>query len=178
MEHLHLDHIHTARLLDILEEELEVLHDGGSPDYQLMIDIMHYMTQYPDMFHHPREDVVFERMLLRDATLTRVLSELLQDHELLAQKGTKFHAILTGVLEGVVVARGEVERLGREYVHSLREHMDVEEGEVFPIATALLDEQDWQAVDDAVERRQDPLFGSDVEERYGTLYEYIQTSAN
>ena len=84
----------------ILGEELDVLHAEGSPDYQLALDIMHYMTQYPDLFHHPREDVVFERMLLRDPSLSGVLGELLRDHQRLAKIGLEFHDTLAGVLEG------------------------------------------------------------------------------
>ncbi len=177
MEELHRDHVHFARLLPILEEELDVLHAAGSPDYQLALDIMHYMTQYPDLFHHPREDVVFERMLLRDPSLSGVLGELLRDHQRLAKIGSDFHDILAGVLEGAIMSREELDRRGRDYLNAMNSHMDVEEGEVFPLAEKLLDDRDWAAVEDAMGRREDPLFGTLVEARYEDLFEYLKRSA-
>ena len=54
----HADHVNFARLLNLLEGELDLLHDAGSPHYQLMLDIMYYMTHYSDVLHHPKEDLV------------------------------------------------------------------------------------------------------------------------
>ncbi|MBL8519541.1 MAG: AraC family transcriptional regulator, partial [Betaproteobacteria bacterium] len=36
----HGEHAKFARLLDLLETELHVFHDGGQPDYALMSDIV------------------------------------------------------------------------------------------------------------------------------------------
>jgi len=177
LEELHRDHVHFARLLGILEEELDVIHEEGPPDYQLALDVMHYMTQYPDLFHHPREDVVFERMLLRDPSLTGVLGELLRDHKRLAEIGLAFHDTLAGVLEGAIMSREELDRRGRDYLKSMRGHMDVEEGEVFSLADKLLDDRDWSAVEEAMGRREDPLFGTVVESRYADLFEFLKRSA-
>jgi hemerythrin-like domain-containing protein len=56
------DHVRFARLLDLVERELAAFHDGGQPDYGLLLDIVHYLRHYPDRFHHPREDVAFTRL--------------------------------------------------------------------------------------------------------------------
>ena len=42
--------------------------NGDESDYQLMKDIMHYMRHYPDLFHHPREDVLFGELVRNDDT--------------------------------------------------------------------------------------------------------------
>jgi len=178
MGELHRDHVHFARLLTILDDEVEMIHEEGPPDYQLALDIMHYMTQYPDLFHHPREDVVFERMLLRDPSLSTVLGALVQDHKKLAVIGLRFHDALAGVLEGAIMSREEINREGCEYLTAMRQHMDVEEGEVFPLAEKLLGDRDWAAVDEAMGRREDPLFGSVVELRFADLFEYLKRSGD
>jgi hemerythrin-like domain-containing protein len=51
----HADHVNFGRLLNLLEGELRRLHDDRSPDYELMLDIMYYMTHYSDVLHHPKE---------------------------------------------------------------------------------------------------------------------------
>ena len=36
----HADHVNFGRLLKLLERQLDLLHGAGSPDYELMLDIM------------------------------------------------------------------------------------------------------------------------------------------
>ena len=75
------------------------------------------------------------------------------------------------------MSREELDRRGRDYLNAMNSHMDVEEGEVFPLAEKLLDDRDWSAVEDAMGRREDPLFGTLVEARYADLFEYLKRSA-
>ena len=59
LEELREDHRNLARLLDLLENECRDVPAEGEPDMDLLHDIMHYMTVYPDAIHHPREDLVY-----------------------------------------------------------------------------------------------------------------------
>jgi hypothetical protein len=43
----HAEHVNFATLLDLLEAS-RPLQPGQAPDYELMLDIMFYMTHYPD----------------------------------------------------------------------------------------------------------------------------------
>ena len=62
----HTDHANFARLLDLLEAQLDLFHRGETPHYELMLDIMFYMTHYPDVLHHPKEDMAFTRIRERE----------------------------------------------------------------------------------------------------------------
>ena len=44
----------VARLRSLMAKQLAALSRNEKPDFQIMADIMSYMTHYPDMFHHPR----------------------------------------------------------------------------------------------------------------------------
>jgi hemerythrin-like domain-containing protein len=57
----HAEHARFGRLLDLLEREAGRLESGQDPDYQLMLDIVDYLNDYPEKFHHPREDIAFSR---------------------------------------------------------------------------------------------------------------------
>src|SRR5678815_1568332 len=61
----HAEHLNFVALLDVLEAELDRFSRGKAPDYELMLDIMFYMTHYPDVLHHPKEDVAFGRIAAR-----------------------------------------------------------------------------------------------------------------
>lgn len=63
---LHSEHQYFEFLLRTLEEEAEKLQPGKIPDYHLLRDIVDYFARYPDQYHHPREDMLFNNMLERD----------------------------------------------------------------------------------------------------------------
>ena len=45
-----------------LEKQMDVVRDEENADFELMHDIMLYMTHYPDRTHHPMEDLVFQKL--------------------------------------------------------------------------------------------------------------------
>jgi len=53
------EHEYFARLLRLLQKQVDVFHAGGVPNYALMQDIVSYLREYSDQFHHPREYVAF-----------------------------------------------------------------------------------------------------------------------
>jgi hemerythrin-like domain-containing protein len=173
MKQLHNDHIHVARLLDWLEYQLDRFQQGGVPDYARMLDTMHYMTHYSDMFHHPREDMIFEKMAAKDDSVAEVVERLRAEHVKLGHLGARFQQTLEYICEDVILPREKVEADGREYIALLREHLNTEEGQVFPKAEELLDGRHWAAVDRHMGFQHDPMFGPEVEERYAALYQQI-----
>ena len=58
----HEEHMYFNRLLRMLRKELDVFHSGDTPNYQLMLDIIAYLREYADQYHHPREDEAFRRL--------------------------------------------------------------------------------------------------------------------
>ena len=56
------DHANVSLLLEILEEQSQRLLAMERPDYDVMDDIMHYMTSFADAVHHPKEDVLYRRL--------------------------------------------------------------------------------------------------------------------
>ena len=66
IEALERDHANIEKVLVLLESEILAIEVGKTPDYPLLQDIMCYMTQYPDRFHHPKEDLVFAQLLKRE----------------------------------------------------------------------------------------------------------------
>ncbi len=49
LEDLRQDHKNMSLLLNLLELESNRLFDGEQTDFELLEDIMHYMTVYPDV---------------------------------------------------------------------------------------------------------------------------------
>jgi hemerythrin-like domain-containing protein len=173
----HADHVNFGRLLNLLEGELDLLHDAGSPHYQLMLDIMYYMTHYSDVLHHPKEDLVFARMKARDENIGPTIDELTIQHTQLRDMGESMVRALDDVVNGSITSRERIEATARAYVSALRAHMRTEESEILPRAGRLLSESDWTEIDAAIANFDDPLFGSEVQERYAGLREQINRQA-
>lgn len=171
---LRTDHANMSRLLNELEAQLGLFHAGENPDYILMMDIMQYMSHYPDLFHHPKENFIFKRLIERDPSARLVVKDLMQKHKTLAESGKQFADSLRTVLSEVLVEREAFEVQGRDYVRTLRRHIDVEESQVFPLAERVLTEEDWKDIDNAMEAIEDPLFGTTVQQEYRALYDYIR----
>ena len=173
IQQLQKDHLNAARLLDFLEGQIGTLHDGENPDYPLMLDVMRYMTHYPGLFHHPKEDLVFEKLKARDASARSMVDNLVEEHRALAGKGGQFFESLSSAVSELLVPRETLESQGRDYIAFLRSHMDKEEGEVFPLAAKVLREKDWAEIDAAMELEEDPVFGKVLGEQYRTLYDLL-----
>jgi hemerythrin-like domain-containing protein len=65
-----------------------------------MSDILYYMIHYPDLFHHPREDVIFSRLMERDPSVAQGVEELARQHRVIAESGARLHENLAGAMPG------------------------------------------------------------------------------
>ncbi len=165
----HAEHANFAALLDLLEGQLDLFRRGAPPDYELMLDIMFYMTRYPDVLHHVKEDLAFARIGERDASVLPVVSQLTEQHARLKRCGDALVLALDGIVNGSITLRDHVNAPGRAYIADFRSHMQVEETAILPLAARLLHDGDWAAIDAAIQHIDDPLFSHQEQERYGAL---------
>jgi hemerythrin-like domain-containing protein len=146
----HADHVRFGRLLELLEHELARFHDGGTPDYERMREVVRWLRDYSDTAHHPREDVAFERLAQRDPSLALPVSRLLQEHRVIMHSGENLLELLDAVAAGSFVPRVELEAAAATYLVYYRNHLATEEQRILPRAGGLLDAADWAAVAAAV----------------------------
>lgn len=177
MNQLKTDHRNISRLLDLLDEQLAAVHRETIVDFELMHDIMEYMTHYPDRVHHPMEDLVFQRLQRHDPDAGPILERLEREHRGLAEKGSAFFEALRQVVDGAMVERKEIEAQGKDYVEFLRKHMAYEDAEAFPLAERNLEDEDWVFVATSLAERTDPVFGPIVADQFRELFERINDEA-
>lgn len=173
IEDLRREHSNIARLLDLLERQVELLESAGAPDYSLMLEIMEYTLNYPDLYHHPKEDLVFRKLIERDANAAAAARELIEEHEALGRATREFADTLRNVSLDAEVPRAHVIARAREYIDLNRRHMEKEETNVFPLALQSLEAGDWAEIEAARAPGEDPLFGGALERQYDALRESI-----
>ena len=165
----HAEHDRFRRLLDFLQQQIDVFHAGGHPDYERMRDSVYYLCHFANEAHHPAEDAAFARLATRQPSLALTINRLVQEHRVLAVAGEALLQYLDDILIDVIIERAKVEAAAASYLVYYRHHLAAEESQVMARAMELFDADDWAAVAAAVPAIPDPLFGDEVSARYREL---------
>ena len=173
----HSEHDYFRRLLDLLERQVDVFHAGDQPNYPLMLDIIYYLRHYSDESHHPREDVAFTRLGLRDPDLQLQLARLAQEHRVIIHIGENLEKSLERAVADAFVPRADIEALAATYLVYYRSHIQREEQEVLPRAATMLTAEDWELVRQAAPAMADPLLGNSAAARFRELRRQIALEA-
>jgi hemerythrin-like domain-containing protein len=180
LEKLHRDHMNLARLLDLLSTELDALAAGHESNFDLKIEMLDYIEHYAEQVHHPTEDqinhVAFKKRAMKPhiALCERVSRE----HSSLLGLASRFKTTLEGAMQGEVLLRDEVETQGREFVALQRQHIDLEEQEIFPLIEEALNEKDWKKLEAEISHGNDPVFQSHDYNRFRSLIDFLQSHEN
>ncbi|MEM0955359.1 MAG: hemerythrin domain-containing protein [Pseudomonadota bacterium] len=164
---LYAEHRYMGTLLRLVESELELIETDQPIDPHVFYESLHYLTHYPDAFHHPREDLVYARAGEVDPKLADSVDTLQRDHDYLAEVGAKTLATVARWKETGQGA-GKMRRDVQRYVESQRKHMEAEEALVFPDIARILDPEDWRELEQEslLAPAPDPVFGPKVSREY------------
>ena len=175
MAELHQDYIHLSRLLNMLERHVKVLMHDGEPDLNMMIYIVDYIRNYPDTFHHPKEDIVYEFFKNRTREGADIVNGLLYDHQHIPGVTLEFQQILYSANNGsLIIERDELSKKITHFLDVQRTHLNTEEEKLFPLIYKTLKDSDWTEIEALVQEKNDPLFGKKVEESYVSLDQTIK----
>jgi len=176
MTELHQDHKHIARLLNILRKQLELMSSDGDPDLMLMTDIACYFQHYPDLVHHPKEDKVFEVFSERTDKAADIVEALRKEHQQLPAVTVEFHNMLDAALnDALFISRKELQQKIQAFIDIEIEHLKREEAVLFPLIEKTLTDEDWQELEQDIDKDADPLFGVEVDDCYDNLYQIIKS---
>ncbi|MEX2353743.1 MAG: hemerythrin domain-containing protein, partial [Gammaproteobacteria bacterium] len=148
MDQLHKDHINYSKLLDLLDSYLEEQKAGSDKGYLEMYLIMNYMTRYPDIFHHPYEDIIFEEVIKLDDDFRDEIENLEAEHTKLYEMSRSLLDDLDAVVNEHIVEKSKIQQAAAEYSSALRSHMDMEEARIFPGINERMTETAWNNIAD------------------------------
>lgn len=166
-----------TRLLRLLRSELEGSRAGDTLDYDLLGSIMEYTLHYPDLCHHPKEDLIYRRIQQRDASAAVRIGDLLREHAHLGELTRQFAAALRNRQHDVEMPKAWFEKLMETYIAANQRHIAEEERVFFPQAMVSLSEADWDEIDAQAAGKTDPLFGGALTAEYRRLHDRIMRLA-
>lgn len=167
IERLRLDHARFKALLRQLTETTQNALAGDATAEDRLFCMIEYLKDYPHQIHHPTEDLVFARVLEKPLTAEQreVISKNAAEHRALEHETERLLDNIDSLSSVTTTDIGE-------YVQHQTHHMEREEREVFPLADAVLTENDLHILATQYEKLHDPLFDA-AESRFNALFDCL-----
>ena len=108
---------------------------------------------------------MFVRLAKRDPRLVKRIAEVKRAHRTIGSAGKQLLAALERLSQDRRDDDEVTSRIG-DYVSAMREHMAIEERDLFPRARQVLDDHDLAEADRAFTRVVDPIFEASVRDAY------------
>ena len=120
IELLSREHRNIEKLLDVLDRELEVFDRGDRPDYEVIRAVISYFEVYPELYHHPQEDLVFAKLILRDPAEAAKIGDLRREHRKGAERLRRVAQAVDKVLADRELLREDVDHIIRDFIENER----------------------------------------------------------
>ena len=173
IDSLHQDHRNIARLLVLLEKQVDHFAAGEYTDFQIITDIMHYFMNFPDVYHHPHEEIIFATLKSKNINVADIIDEITTEHQNMAEESSAIYDAVKHIQGNAILSREEIVTRLRNYIANYYSHINREEEKLFELANSTLDKEDWQKIDTEVTDTDDPLFGKIQDREYQDLYKMI-----
>lgn len=177
LQELHQDHVNLGRILELLQKQLSLLDNGEEADLHVLGEIIDYVQSYPDLIHHPREDVIFGVYRERCSEGLEVIDRLMEEHRTLIAGTTGLKDCLCQWEQDSPVPRERIVELIADYLRRQWDHLNLEEGSVYKLLAQGLTESDWAHIETVMPSGSDPLFDEMTRQRYRHIYDQVMAYA-
>lgn len=179
------EHANILKLIRTLERQVALFEKAGVPDDDIIEGIADYFLSFPDLYHHPKENLVFAKLRERDPAAAEKIGDLQREHEEIASRTRDFTTAMRSAPGDERVPEIPFEKRAQDFIDFQKAHMEKEERHFFPAALEVLTPEDWEELEAKMTDQEDPLFGERVGERYEALHanilqweqEYLQRQA-
>ena len=172
------EHRSISAVLHALKQLARDAQDARvKPEFAVFRAMLHYIDQFPEELHHPKEDAfLFPPIAARAPGAQALIDALRREH----QEGKR----LIRELERALVLFEDAWPAGaREFLRAVDnyadfhwKHMRKEEDELLPLAERHLSAPDWEVIDQAFADNHDPIAGV-REKDFRTLFTRIVSLA-
>ena len=147
IETLREEHRNIEELLLVLEHELSVFDRNERPDYEVIQGVIRYFEDYPDCCHHPKEDMIFDKLKLRDFVAAESVGDLEAEHQNEGKRLRRVAQVVRSILTDHDILRQTFHNTMRDFIDLERKHLEMEERVLFPIAIKTLRPEDWAHIE-------------------------------
>ena len=155
------EHRSLSAVLHALKQLARDAQDARvKPDFRVFQAMIHYIDEFPEQLHHPKEDEFLFPAVLHRAPAAKSVIDILQgEHREGARLIRELERALVFFEDSWPAGAADFMRTVDAYADFHWRHMRKEELEVLPMAEQHLTAQDWAAIDEAFDVNQDPVAG-------------------
>lgn len=169
------DHIVLSRVLETLDNAVSHYDEEDSiyPSLPLILDALTYIQSYPEVFHHPLEELAFTYLQQHNLGDQQVITEIRQQHRELEQETAYLSQQFNAIVNDCVVPLDTLKPRFDAFIKAQMHHLHTENQKIFPTLKAL-PESAWWDIASGIAIHQDPLFNEEpTRQSFNSLAEYI-----
>jgi hemerythrin-like domain-containing protein len=152
----------------------EALSKGRALDFKLLWSMIYYMDAFSQRLHDPREEAyLFAKLKERTHEADEIIAKLEQQHADSAEHLRKMELMLGQLEAGVPGSLEAFATVVEQQTEEARQHMQLEEKTVIPLAKKYLTTEDWISIAEAFGEHGDPRFGEKPEHEFRDLFSKI-----
>jgi nucleotide-binding universal stress UspA family protein/hemerythrin-like domain-containing protein len=168
------EHRSLGAVIHGLEYLVREARAGKAPQFALLRAMLHYIKEFPEALHHPKEDAyLFRKLRERTTEFNDTLDELARQHvtghDEVADLERTLAAYEADPQRGFDAFAAAVERFGA----TQWQHMSLEMKVIIPAAQEHLTADDWNEIAGAFSENGDPRFAVDADEEFRQLFARI-----
>lgn len=164
-----LEHRQIAKVIHLVEEQYINATHREPINFRLLESVLDYLANYPAECHHPKEDLVYRRLLRRCPDMAGSIRNLAEEHWKLAQLTQNLSRAVSAAQAEDIATHGGLADLLKAFVGFYRLHMRMEEEYFFPMALAKLTSSDLNEIDFTL-FNQPEHFGEENGDKFAELY--------
>lgn len=152
----------------------EARDKGGALDFKLLWAMIYYMDAFSQRLHDPREEAyLFAKLKERTHEADEIIARLERQHAESAEHLRQMELMLGQLEAGVPGSLQSFADVVERQTEEARQHMQLEEKTVIPLAKKYLTAEDWIGIAEAFGAHGDPRFGAKPEHEFRDLFSRI-----
>ncbi len=142
-----LEHRQIAKVLELIEEQQINVAQHAPMDLRLLETSFDYLSDYPAECHHPKEDLIYRKLLKQIPDLAGPIKNLVEEHWKLAQLTQNLRRAIGESPQNAPLTGESLADQLKVFVDLYRRHMRMEEEQFFPLALQRLTRDDLTEID-------------------------------
>lgn len=176
IEQIRREHGYMVRLLAILANKVELLKQEQPVNYSLIKEVVDYLSEYSEKYHHPKEDILYH-YYRENYGAHDDMDNLEFEHKLLECKTHAFMNIVEMILQDAVVPHHLFIEQLEAFMNAQKSHLELEEKNILPMICDRFSVEDWQHVETLYSGTDDdPVFGDTIAEQYAQLAKRVRAT--
>ncbi|MEH6558686.1 MAG: hemerythrin domain-containing protein [Oceanicoccus sp.] len=176
IEQLQEDHRQLVHVLYNLEREVKACGGLSSENSSMeaILDILDYIQVYPEIWHHPAEDALYEVLLGKDVGAAALVAHLIEEHgvlELLTENLLEYINQIVVSIDAEAIKMRFIKSTN-DYISRQLHHMEQEQLHLFPLIERHLTEGDWLIIKGRLQQQRQSEDGPTLE-YYHSFYRKI-----